>query len=247
MWNLITQIYDTAIYEPILNLLVWLYNTIPGQDMGVVIILVTIVIRVILAPFMHKSLKGQREMSALQPRLAEIREKHKGDRAEQTKALTEFYKENNVNPFSSCLPILIQLPILIALYHVFSKALNGNLDGLYAFVYNPGLLNHDLLGIVDLTNPNIWFAIVAGVAQFWQSWMMYQVQKKQGYQDETMKAMSMPTLFILPLVSIYIAWRLPAGLPLYWIVTTLFAIGQQYYFNHKNPLDDVKELIHKSN
>ncbi len=236
MLHFITQIYETAIYEPILNLLVWLYNTIPGHDVGVVIIVVTVIIRLILAPFMHKSLKGQREMSALQPKLAEIKEKHKHDRTEQTKALTEFYKENNVNPLSSCLPILIQLPILIALYHVFSKALKGNLEGLYPFVFNPGTLNTHLFGLVDLTNPNIWFAILAGIAQFWQSWMMYKVQQKQG-QDETMKAMALPTLFILPIVSIYIAWKLPAGLPLYWIITTLFAIGQQYYFNRKNPLE----------
>jgi YidC/Oxa1 family membrane protein insertase len=237
MWNFITSIYDVAIYEPILNLLVWMYNLIPGQDMGVVIIIVTIIIRILLAPFMHKSLKGQREMSNLQPKLAEIREQYKNDRAEQTKAITEFYKENNVNPFSSCLPILLQLPILIALYHVFSKALTGNLEGLYPFVHNPGMLNHHLFGVVDLTNPNIWFAIFAGLTQFWQSWMMYQIQKKQGYQDETMKAMSLPTLFILPAISIYIAWKLPSGLPLYWIVTTMFAIAQQYYFNYKYPLE----------
>jgi YidC/Oxa1 family membrane protein insertase len=236
MLNFINVIYTNAIYEPILNLLVWLYNVIPGHDIGIVIILVTIVIRLILSPFMHKSMKGQREMSALQPKLKEIRERHKDDRAEQTKALTEFYKENNVNPLSSCLPVLIQLPILIALYHVFSKALKGNLEGLYPFVHNPVSLNHHLFGIFDLSNPNIWFAILAGLAQFWQSWMMFQTQKAQG-QDETMKAMSLPTLFILPLISIYIAWKLPAGLPLYWIVTTLFAIGQQYYFNRKNPLE----------
>jgi YidC/Oxa1 family membrane protein insertase len=237
MWNFITSIYNTAIYEPILNLLVWMYNLIPGQDMGIVIIIVTLIIRFILAPLMHKSMHGQKEMSKLQPKLAEIREKHKHDKAEQSKALTEFYKENNVNPFASCLPILIQLPILIALYHVFSKALTGNLEGLYPFVFRPEILNHHLLGIVDLTNPNIWFAILAGLAQFWQSWMMYKVQQKQGNQDATMKAMSLPTLFIMPALSIYIAWKLPAGLPLYWIVTTLFAIGQQYYFNRKNPSD----------
>ncbi len=236
MLHFITQIYTVGIYQPILNLLVGLYNVIPGHDVGLVIILVTIVIRLILAPFMHKSMHGQRQMSSLQPKIAALKEKHKDDKAAQTQAITEFYKENNVNPFSSCLPILIQLPILIALYHVFSKALKGNLEGLYSFVYNPGTLNHHLFGIVDLSNPNIWFAILAGLTQFWQSWMMYKMQQQQG-QDATMKAMSLPTLFILPLVSIYIAWKLPAGLPLYWIVTTLFAIGQQYYFNRKNPIE----------
>lgn len=230
MLHFITQIYTVGIYEPILNLLVGLYNIIPGHDIGVVIILVTIAIRFILAPFMHKSLKGQKEMSQLQPKIAELREKHRGNQAEQTKAITDLYKEHNINPFSSCLPLLIQLPILIALYQVFAKALRGNLDGLYGFVANPGQLNSMLFGLVDLAHPNIVFAILAGLAQFWQSWMITKSQD-QTHMDPAAKAMAIPTMYVLPLVSIYIAWKLPAGLPLYWIVTTLFAIGQQYYFN----------------
>ncbi len=149
------HIYNEIIYRPILNLLVWLYNVIPGHDIGIVIILVTLVIRFLLAPFMHKSLKGQRAMSALQPKLNDLREKHKEDKEGQAKAMMELYKEHNVNPFSSCLPLLIQLPILISLYRVFGKALKGNLDGLYHFISNPGVLNPKFLGLFDLSQPAI--------------------------------------------------------------------------------------------
>lgn len=242
MLNFIINIYTQAIYEPILNLLVGLYNIIPGQDIGVVIILITIAIRIILAPFMHKALRGQKEMSTLQPKIAKLREQFKDNKAEQTKAITELYKENNINPFSSCLPLLIQLPILIALYQVFDKALKGNLDGLYSFVSNPGVLNSMLFGWIDLANPNIILAIIAGLVQFWQSWLITKSQNQEG-MDPTMKAMSIPTMYVLPLVSIYIAWKLPAGLPLYWIVTTLFAVGQQYYFNRTHV---PKELVIKA-
>lgn len=224
------ELYNTIIYEPILNLLVWLYNTVPGHDVGVVIILVTIAIRIILAPFMHKSLKSQRAMSALQPKISELREKHKDDQQEQIKATMAIYKEHNVSPFSSCLPLLIQLPILFALYQVFSKALKGNLDGLYSFVSNPGMLNPKLFGLVDLAQPNIVFAILAGAVQFIQSWMISKWQTP-GSGDATAKALNIQMLYILPIISIVIAWKLPAGLPLYWIVTTLFAIGQQWYIN----------------
>lgn len=241
MIKFITDIYQAAIYEPILNLLVGLYNVIPGQDIGVVIILVTLVIRIILAPLMHKSLKSQREMSALQPKIKELREKHKDDKLAQQKALTDFYKDNNVNPFSSCLPVLIQLPILIALYHVFRDGLKSNLDGLYPFIQNPGTLNTELFGLVDLSSPNVYFALLAGITQLWQSWMMFKSQQQQG-QDETMKMATLPTLIILPVISTYFAWQFPAGLPLYWIVTTLFAIGQQYYFNSKNPYEVKAEV-----
>src|SRR6185369_17930108 len=127
------HLYNDIIYRPILNLLVYLYNVLPGHDIGVVIILVTIVIRLILAPFMHKSLKSQKAMNALQPRLTELRDKHKNDKEAQAKAMMELYKEHKVNPLSSCLPLLIQLPILIALYQVLAHSLRGHLEGLYHF------------------------------------------------------------------------------------------------------------------
>jgi YidC/Oxa1 family membrane protein insertase len=178
---------------------------------------------------MHKSLKGQRAMTALQPKMAELKEKHKDDREGQAKAMMELYKEHKVNPLSSCLPVLIQLPILIALYQVFAKALKGNLEGLYSFVSNPGTLDPRFLGLVDLSHPNIIFAIVAGLVQFWQSRMIAGWQDKSANQDATAKALNVQMMYVLPVISVIIAWTLPAGLPLYWIVTTLFAVAQQYY------------------
>jgi YidC/Oxa1 family membrane protein insertase len=225
-------IYNEIIYRPILNLLVWLYNIIPGQDIGLVIILVTIAIRLLLSPFMHKSLRGQQALSALQPKLNDLREKHKDNREAQAKAMMDLYKEHNVNPLSSCLPLLIQLPLLIALYQVFDKALKGNLSGLYSFVVNPGTLDPKFLGLFDLSQPNIAFAILAGLTQFWQSKMISGMQTTKN-SDPTAKIMNAQMTYLLPLVSIFIAWKLPAGLPLYWIVTTLFAIGQQYYVARK--------------
>lgn len=234
------NLYTEIIYNPILNLLVWLYNVIPGHDMGVVIIVVTIVIRLLLSPFMHKSLKGQRALSALQPKINELRETHKDNKEAQARAMMDLYKENKVNPLSSCLPLLIQLPLLIALYQVFAKALKGNLDGLYSFVSNPGTLNPLFLGKFDLSHPNILFAIAAGLAQFWQSKMIASWQGTNN-TDPTAKIMSMQMTYLLPIFSIFIAWKLPAGLPLYWIVTTLFAIAQQYYINRKfNAAEEAK-------
>lgn len=223
-------IYYSIIYEPILNLLVYLYNILPGQDIGLAIILVTLVIRFILAPFTHKSLKSQKAMNALQPKLNELREKHKNDREGQAKAMMDLYKEHKINPLSSCLPLLVQLPILIALYQVLDRALKGNLSGLYSFVVNPGTVDPFLLNLIDLSKPNFIFAILAGVAQFWQSRMML----PQNSTDPTAKMMNIQMLYVLPIISIVIAWRLPAGLPLYWIITTLFAVAQQYYVLRKS-------------
>ena len=225
--------YNDIIYRPLLNLLVFFYNIIPGHDIGIVIIVVTVVIRLILAPSFHKSLKSQKAMNDLQPKLNEMREKHKNDKEAQAKAMMELYKEHKINPLSSCLPLLLQLPILIGLFQVFRVALGGHyIAGLYSFIKAPTSISAMFLGLVDLSKPSIIFGVIAGLAQFWQSKMM---MPKAAGQDATMKAMQMQTTYVLPVISMIIAIRLPAGLPLYWIVTTLFAVGQQIYIKRQQP------------
>jgi YidC/Oxa1 family membrane protein insertase len=226
--NFIFLAYNDVIYRPLLNLLVFFYNIIPGHDVGVVIIVLTVVIRLILAPSFHKSLKSQKTMNDLQPKLNEMREKHKDNKEAQAKAMMELYKEHKINPLSSCLPLLVQLPILIGLYQVFRIALGGHeLTGLYSFVHAPGSISPFFFRLVDLSKPSWVFGVLAGLAQFWQSKLM--MPKSSAGQDTTTRAMQMQTTYVLPVVSMIIALRLPAGLPLYWIVTTLFAVGQQYY------------------
>ncbi|HMQ02149.1 MAG TPA: YidC/Oxa1 family membrane protein insertase [Candidatus Doudnabacteria bacterium] len=244
MFGFFVTVYHEAIYRPVLNLMVGLYDFLPIQDIGLVIILVTIIIRIILAPLMHKSLKGQKALSALQPKMNELREKYKDDREAQAKAMLEMYRENKVNPLSSCLPVLLQLPILLALFHVFRHALNGNLDGLYSFIPNPGSIDPYFLGLVNLASPNFIFAILAGAAQYWQSRIIIRWQGNQPSTDATARMMNMQMTYVLPIISVVIAWNLPAGLPLYWVITTLFAVGQQYYIQrtHKTP-EQLAEVI----
>jgi len=230
--HFISIIYNEVIYRPLLNLLVFFYNIIPGHDIGIVIVALTIFIRLLLAPSFHKSLKSQKAMNDLQPKLNEMREKHKNDREAQAKAMMDLYREHKINPFSSCLPLLIQLPILIGLYQVFRNALGGQqLTGLYSFVRYPGVIDPYFLGFINLSVPNLALGVVAGIAQFWQSKLM--MPKSQPGTDVTTRALQMQTTYILPLFSVIIALKLPAGLPLYWIITTVFAIAQQYYIMRK--------------
>jgi YidC/Oxa1 family membrane protein insertase len=232
--HFLSLLYNDIVFRPLLNLLVFFYNIIPGHDVGIVIIVVTIFIRLLLAPSFHKSLKSQKAMNDLQPKLNEMRERLKDDKEGQAKAMMEIYKEHKINPLSSCLPLLIQLPILIGLYQVFSKALGGNeLLGLYSFIKNPITISPLFLNLVDLSKPSWIFGVIAGAAQFWQSKLM--MPKATAGQDMTAKAMSVQTMYVLPLISVFISLSLPAGLPLYWIVTTLFAVLQQYYIIRKQP------------
>lgn len=229
-------LYHEIIYRPILNFLVLGYNYLPGHDVGIVIILVTLLIRFAMAPLFHKQMKSQKAMTDLQPKLLEVQKKYKDDREGRAKAMMELYKENNVNPLGSCLPLLIQLPILIALYQVFVKALNGELNGLYSWVAHPGRLDPLFLGLMDLSKPSIALAILAGGLQFMQSRLMNKgqmISPSSDPNDTTAKALKFQTTYVLPVISVVIAWNLPAGLPLYWCVTTVFAIVQQEWVNRR--------------
>jgi YidC/Oxa1 family membrane protein insertase len=161
----------------------------------------------------------------------------------------KFYKENKINPFSSCLPLIIQLPILIALYRVFQHGISNPDElnnSLYPFIANPGKLEASFLGILDFSVPNIFLAILAGVAQFFQSWMLLKMKtKKELEEDEARKKrlkakggppdfadtasnMTKQMTYVMPVITVFIALSLPSGLSFYWVVTTLFAIMQQW-------------------
>src|SRR5258708_25799402 len=162
------NIFNLIFVFPLLNLLVFFYNYIP--DIGVVIILITVLVRLLLLPSFHKSLKHQRALAALQPKMHEIRETYKDDKEAQAKATMELYKVHKVNPLSSCLPLLIQLPILIGLYQVFMRSLNGKeLTGLYHFIHAPAVINPIFLHWINLAHRNIIMAVFACVLHYFIS------------------------------------------------------------------------------
>lgn len=223
-----TEFFHTILTQPLLNALIWLHNIIPGNDIGWAIIAITILIRLILYPTFRKQIHSQREMQKLQPKLSEIKEKHKGDKAAIQKATMEFYQQNKINPLSSCLPLLVQLPIFIALFSVLRTSLNGEVvSSLYPFVVDPGVINTKFLGLVDLSESSIVLAVIAGGFQFIQSKMM--APPKLKGEDKAASLMNKQLVYMFPVVTVFIAASLPAGLALYWVVTTLFAVGQQYY------------------
>ena len=119
-----SQIFHAFIYQPIYNLLIFLYGIIPGHDLGVAIILLTLLVRFLLYPVAQKQIESQKKLQDLQPEIKKLQEKHKGDKEKQGRALMEFYKEKKVNPASGCLPLVIQIVFFIALYRAFIAGLN---------------------------------------------------------------------------------------------------------------------------
>jgi YidC/Oxa1 family membrane protein insertase len=236
-------IYNLIFYQPLFNLLVWLYNVIPGHDLGLAIIALTLIIRGVLFPLYYQSIKSQKALQDIQPKIEELKKKYKDEKEKQAQELMVLYKNEKVNPFSSCLPLLIQLPFLIAVYQVFRHGLlSQNLDILYSFVANPGHINTLTLGYFNLSGPSPLLATLAGIAQFIQSKMMITrkpplVQGKEvsGSQDEKMLSMmNKQMLYFMPIMTVIIGISLPAGLTLYWLMTTvLMALQQWWMFSKK--------------
>lgn len=237
--------FEVILYQPIFNIFVALYNLIP--DAGIAIILLTLIIKLLLYPLTSKSISAQKSLSELQPKMEEIKKKYKDDQQKMAQETMALYKNNKVNPLGSCLPILIQLPIFIALYWVLRGALGtDDFSLLYSFVPNPGQLGHVSLGFIDLGVPNIILAILAGVAQFVQVKMMTTRKPPgnagEGAKDENMMAMmNKQMLYFMPVMTVFIGMQLPSGLALYWLISTLLTALQQLILFRKKDNDNSKK------
>lgn len=227
------QFFNLILYQPLLNALILLYNYLPGHDFGIAVIVLTLLIKLILHPSSLRAIHSQKAMARIQPKVKEIQKKYKDDKQAQARATMELYKQAKVSPFSGCLPLLLQLPILIALYQVFLKGLSPEslTASLYSFVSNPGEITPVLLGIVSLAQPNLWLAFVAGILQFFHSKMSMGQQKTKKGEFSSMMQSQM--LYFFPIFTVFIVWKLGSIIGLYWVVSTLFSIGEQYIVKSK--------------
>ncbi len=242
------ELYNTILFEPIFNLLVWLYNVIPGNDIGLAIIALTIIIRLALYPLSKKSIISQKALQDLQPKIEKLKEEYKDNKEQQAQAMMKLYKEEKINPASSCLPLLIQLPFLIAVYQVFTSGLgDAHFDLLYPFVANPGTINTLSFGLIDLGQPQWILAVLAAGAQFWQAKMLSTKRpavKSEGSKDEALAAiMNKQMVYVLPIFTLFIGLRFPGGLTLYWFVSTLWTALQQLVLFKKHNTDAKPAVI----
>lgn len=244
---MIDFIYTEILFKPLYNALIFFVDVLPGGEFWLAVIVLTLIIKFVLYPLSLSSIKSQRAMQELQPKLNEIREEHKDDKQKQSVAMMKFYKKNKISPLSSCLPLLIQFPILIGMYRAFRDGLKPeSLDFLYSFVARPEALNPFFLGFIDLSMPSIALAVVAGVAQFLQSWTLQSHKKKEEKKAGVDKKKKSPQdissqigtqmTYIFPVITVFIAVSLPSGLALYWIIVSLFGVWQQLYARKKYPI-----------
>lgn len=228
--NLIFSFYNEALYRPLLNGLVWFYAMLPWQDLGIAIVVLTLAMRLVLLPLLWRGQQSQKKLASLQPEIKKVQQELKHDREAQGKALMALYATHKVNPFSGCLVLLIQFPILIALFQVFQKGLDpSQLNLLYSFVPNPGTLHPVTLGLIDLSKGNIWLGVVAAITQFFQTKLLMPKippSSPSGSFDFA-GAFQKQSLYIFPILILVWSYALPSALTLYWTVLNLFGIVQE--------------------
>lgn len=234
------NIFNIILIQPLVNALFFIYGIIPGHDFGLAIIILTIIIRLILWPLANKQLHSQKKMQALQGDISKIKQKAAGDKQKESAMLMELYKEKEVSPFSACLPVLLQFPILIAMFVVFQKS-TGNINDINSILYEPvrqlpyikGILanqipfNLTLFGVVSMAKASPVLAILAGATQYIQVKMITPKKQKTDSKDPQAQMTSLMN-YTFPALTVFIAWGLPSALPLYWISTNMIAILQQW-------------------
>jgi YidC/Oxa1 family membrane protein insertase len=242
--ELISQMFNTLLVHPMFNLLAVLYAFVP--DFGVAIILLTIIIRGLLWPLVSRQLHSQRALQELQPELQRIKTQAKGDRTLEGQLTMELYKEREINPFASFLPLLIQLPIFFALFIVLRDIVKPgeiahiayepvkHLGAIASIISGKAAFHPTLFNVVDLTKASPLLAVLAGLAQFIQTKQITPKHQPNDSQAQVMKGMT----YVFPALTFFVGLSLPSALPLYWTAASLMAVLQQYLVLQR----DVREL-----
>ncbi len=231
---MIDHFFKPVFYVPLYNSLAFLLQHIPYADLGIAVIILTIVVKLIIFPLNIKGIQTQVKLKLLEPELAAIKEKYK-DKQEQAKQTMLFYQKNKINPFGSILPILVQLPVVLSLYYIFSRSGLPKIDPnlLYSFIHIPDVVNVHFLGLINIAQKSILLAVIVAITQIIQvHFSVPAVKKPKGeptFKDDLARSMNLQMRFVLPLITAYIAYITSGAVALYLITSNLFAIGQEIY------------------
>lgn len=228
-------LFNTYLYIPLYNALIFLYDKASWGDLGIAIILLTILVRIVLYPFFYKGAKDQAIMQKIAPTLKEIQKKHKDDKQKQVEEMMALYKEHKVNPFSAFfLLLVVQLPILFAMFKVFTTGLKTMpQEVLYSFVPHVAALNYSFLGIMNLSQKSMILIALTAIAQYYQAKLTLPKSNKAFKDLEMAEMMGRQMMYMGPILTVVVLFAMPSAIALYWLTTTLFSIGQQVIINKK--------------
>jgi len=225
------SLWTLLFLKPLYNILILLIVFIPGGNLAIAIIILTVIVRLILAPLSKRSIITQIRQKEIQPEIEEIKNKIK-DPKKQSEKIFAVYKKNKVNPFASILLILIQLPIIIALYQVIRLGGAENVDLLYSFVQFPESVSIMFLGFIDLSARSVVLALLAGATQYLQIKLSPNFQQMaknnpKNQQEKIVGSIQKKMQFSLPIMITVFAYMLPSAMALYWSVSNIYTLLQE--------------------
>jgi len=234
---MISNFFHAAFYNPIYNILVSLVAVLPGGEVALAVVIVTIFIRVILLPFTLAAARTQRAMRTLEPKLKELKELHKGDKEKEALATLELYKTERVNPFASILTLFVQIPVLLALYWVFRYEPFTTLDlaRLYSFTPIPHTISLVFLGI-SVAGKSIILAVLAGVAQYAQATLALAgapAPAPGAAAQDFQRVLAMQMRYVFPILIAVICYTTSSAVALYFLTTNTIGALQELYVRRK--------------
>ncbi len=231
---MISALFHTAFYNPIYNALVALIALVPGGDVGVAVILLTIGIRLLLLPFSLSAARTQRAMKILEPKIKALKETHKDDKEKEALETLALYREAEVNPFASILTAFIQIPVLLALYWVFryESFTVVNMARLYSFTPIPHSVSLEFLGLISVMGKSLVLAVLAGLTQLLQAHLALSGTMKpssSGMQGDFQKIIGLQLKYVFPFLIATISYTTSGAGALYFIATNLAGSAQEWH------------------
>lgn len=237
--------FHTLFLQPIYNIVITFLNVIPGQDIGIAIILTTLLVKIILLPLNLSSQRSSYLMREAQVEIDEIKKRYAGDNKKIAEETMILYKEKKIKPFTSILTLIIQLPVFFALYFVFKDGIKFNESLIYSFIHFPQNIEHLAFGFLDITKHYWWLGVLTGISMFIfskrQANTLKQIsgnkdknkEKQNDFKTVFAKNMQMQMTYILPVISGVSAAVLPGVIGIYWTINNILNIFQDIYIKRK--------------
>ena len=231
-------LYHTFFFDPLYNALVVLFRVLPWADAGIIVVILTLIVRLILYPLSRKAVMTQVRMQEIAPELTMIKEKYKDNPQEQAQKTLALYKEKGVNPFSGILMLLIQIPVLWAIYQIFLQAgfPKINPEILYSFVKIPGDISTTFLGLINITEKSLILALLAALTTYLQfHFSMRKQARPQGnsFGDNLTRSMQTQMKYFFPVLIFFVSYKISGVIALYLITTNIFTIAQEIVVRRK--------------
>lgn len=242
------EAFTTLVYTPLYNGLIFFIDIAPWHDVGIAVILLTVLVRVILIPFAKQASETQRISREIAPDIEKLKEKYKDNKEEQARALFALYREKKLRPFSTLLLVFLQLPILFGLYYVFWKGGLPAVDEalLYSFVSVPENVRMEFLSGIDLGEKSLLLAALAGLTQFAHTHLTMgsaPSAKEASFANDMARSMHLQMKYVLPVIIAFVSSVVASAVPLYFITSNLFLVCQELIMRRSRALSPARKDV----